>query len=40
MTTRPHAEDGPIVVAADDVWKSYDQGTITVLNGLDFAARK
>ena len=27
-----------IVVRADDVWKSYEDGAITVLNGVDFEA--
>jgi ABC-type lipoprotein export system ATPase subunit len=27
-----------IVLLADDVWKSYDQGTIAVLKGVNFAA--
>ncbi len=27
-----------VVVRADDVWKSYEDGAITVLNGVDFAA--
>lgn len=27
-----------VVVRADDVWKSYDDGAITVLNGVDFEA--
>jgi len=28
----------PVVVLAEDVWKSYDDGAITVLNGVDFEA--
>ncbi|MBW4037631.1 MAG: ABC transporter ATP-binding protein [Acidobacteria bacterium] len=30
----------PVVLRAQDVWKSYDQGAITVLNGVDFVAGK
>lgn len=30
----------PVVLRADDVWKSYDSGTINVLNGVDFTALK
>jgi len=30
----------PAVIQAKNVWKSYDQGTITVLNGVDLEARK
>ena len=29
---------GTIVLRAEDVWKSYDEGTITVLRGADFEA--
>ncbi len=28
----------PVVVRAEDIWKSYDDGAITVLNGVDFEA--
>ena len=30
----------PVIIRAHDVWKSYDQGAIAVLNGVDFEARK
>ena len=33
----PHSQKR-VVVRADDVWKSYDDDAITVLNGVDFAA--
>ena len=36
---RPLTEDkanGRIVLRAEDVWKSYDEGTIAVLKGVDF----
>jgi len=29
-----------VIIQATNVWKSYDQGTITVLNGVDLDARK
>ena len=29
-----------VVIRAADLWKSYDQGAITVLNGVDLEARK
>jgi len=29
-----------VVVRADDVWKSYEDGAITVLNGVDFEANE
>jgi ABC-type lipoprotein export system ATPase subunit len=29
-----------VVLRADNVWKSYDAGTIRVLNGVDFEARR
>jgi ABC-type lipoprotein export system ATPase subunit len=31
-------EQGRIVLGADDVWKSYDEGTIAVLKGVHFEA--
>lgn len=31
-------ELGRVVLRAEDVWKSYDEGTITVLKGIDFEA--
>jgi lipoprotein-releasing system ATP-binding protein len=41
MTTMPTttiATQGNIVLQAEDVWKSYDDGAISVLQGVDFAA--
>lgn len=35
IPTPPHAN---IVLQADDVWKSYDDGAISVLQGVDFEA--
>jgi len=29
----------PVVLRAEEVWKSYDEGTIAVLKGVDFEAR-
>lgn len=40
MMSRPQPGIGPIIIQATNVWKSYDQGTITVLNGVDLEARK
>jgi ABC-type lipoprotein export system ATPase subunit len=37
LTTQPSSH-GPIVLRAEDVWKSYDDGAIAVLKGIDFAA--
>ena len=31
-------ERGRVVLRAEEVWKSYDEGTITVLKGIDFEA--
>jgi lipoprotein-releasing system ATP-binding protein len=31
-------KSGPVVLQAIDVWKSYDAGAISVLNGIDFEA--
>ena len=39
MSQEPTSLD-PAVIQAINVWKSYDQGTITVLNGVDLEARK
>ncbi len=35
MTTQPN-----LAVRAENVWKSYDDGAITVLRGVDFSARE
>ncbi len=36
-----HADTrGRIVLRAEDVWKSYDEGTITVLKGVQFEAKE
>ena len=37
-TTLAAAAPSPVVVRADDVFKSYDAGAIRVLNGVDFSA--
>ena len=36
--TSPANNPGRIVVRAEDVWKSYEDGAIRVLNGVDFEA--
>jgi len=36
--TSPSNNPGRIVVRAEDVWKSYEDGAIRVLNGVDFEA--
>ena len=36
--TSPANSPGRIVVRAEDVWKSYEDGAIRVLNGVDFEA--
>jgi ABC-type lipoprotein export system ATPase subunit len=36
--TSPANHPGRIVVRAEDVWKSYEDGAISVLNGVDFEA--
>lgn len=38
LATSPHRRQARIVLRADDVWKSYDDGTITVLKGVDLEA--
>lgn len=38
LATSPHHRQARIVLRADDVWKSYDDGTITVLKGVDLEA--
>ena len=37
LATLPESR-GPIVLRAEDVWKSYDEGTIAVLKGIDLEA--
>ena len=34
----PSSSAKPIILRAEGVWKSYDRGAITVLNGVDFQA--
>ncbi len=38
MSTLISQENGPVVLRAEDVWKSYDEGTIAVLKGVTFEA--
>lgn len=39
MSTHPNSEVvGDLVIKAENVWKSYDKGAITVLKGVDFEA--
>lgn len=38
--TLPTPFDRPLVLCAEDVWKSYDQGAVPVLKGVDFEARE
>ena len=38
MNSTTHAVAGSVVLRAEDVWKSYDEGTIEVLNGVSFEA--
>jgi ABC-type lipoprotein export system ATPase subunit len=38
LATSLHRRQASIVLRADDVWKSYDDGTITVLKGVDLEA--
>lgn len=40
MTTHSQSSADLAIIRATDVWKSYDQGAIAVLNGVDFEARK
>ena len=40
MTTQAQSGGGSAVIKATDIWKSYDQGAIAVLNGVDLEARK
>jgi ABC-type nitrate/sulfonate/bicarbonate transport system ATPase subunit len=37
-TTAQLSGHGRVVLRADDVWKSYDEGTIVVLKGVSFEA--
>jgi ABC-type lipoprotein export system ATPase subunit len=38
LSTVKASNNGRIVIRAEDVWKSYDEGTIAVLKGVDFEA--
>lgn len=38
MNSPMQIDPGAIVIQAEDVWKSYDEGTIQVLNGVSFEA--
>lgn len=38
MSSQTQTNMGSVVVRAEDVWKSYDEGTIQVLNGVSFEA--
>lgn len=40
MSTGTQSDTAPVIIRASNVWKSYDQGTITVLNGVDLETRK
>ncbi|WP_109485602.1 ABC transporter ATP-binding protein [Occallatibacter savannae] len=40
MTVESKASDSSVVIRASQVWKSYDEGTISVLNGVDLEAYK
>ncbi len=40
MSSRVLPAESRIVIRAQNVWKSYDQGAIKVLNGIDLEARK
>lgn len=40
MMPANEADASPVVIRASQVWKSYDQGTISVLNGVDLEAHK
>lgn len=40
MNMKMQSADAPAIIEVLNVWKSYDQGAITVLNGIEFAARK
>ena len=38
MNTTAENNQGRVVLRAEDVWKSYDEGTIAVLKGVSFEA--
>lgn len=40
MSASVPCSPAPVVIEAQNVWKSYDRGAIAVLNGVDLAARK
>jgi lipoprotein-releasing system ATP-binding protein len=40
MSSRVLPAESRIVIHAQNVWKNYDRGAISVLNGIDFEARK
>lgn len=40
MSASDQSRSAPVVIEAQNVWKSYDRGAIAVLNGVDLAARK
>jgi len=40
MTMPPQSDQVPVVIRASRLWKSYDEGTISVLNGVDLEAHK
>jgi len=40
MTAQIQPDTSRAIIQAANVWKSYDQGAIAVLNGVDFEARK
>lgn len=40
MTTGIQSEEASAVIRASGVWKSYDEGTISVLNGIDLEVHK
>lgn len=40
MTAPAQSAANPVIICATDLWKSYDQGAIAVLNGVDLEAQK
>jgi ABC-type lipoprotein export system ATPase subunit len=40
MTLPVQSAEAPVVIRVSQVWKSYDEGTISVLNGVDLEARR
>lgn len=40
MITQTQSTAPPVIIQATNVWKSYDQGAINVLNGVDLEVRK